>query len=172
MIDFINNLICKIIFENKIKTEINNYKINQKIRSIGIILDNNHKLPLAFKDDLAKYFNMSRKNIKILIFNKDINNSNNNRFDYLFNPDEISFFGNFKGDLKKFSNKKFDLLINYFDIIKNFKVNLLSLKCKKRMSIGFIKADNRINDIIFNFSPSETDIFILEVKKYLSKILK
>jgi hypothetical protein len=35
-----------------------------------------------------------------------------------------------------------------------------------------MKADNRINDIIFNFSPSESDIFILELNKYLNKILK
>jgi hypothetical protein len=81
-------------------------------------------------------------------------------------------FGNFSGDLKKFSNKKFDLLINYFDVIKNFKVNLSSLKCKKSISIGFMKADNRINDLIFNFSPSESDMFIFEVNKYLNKILK
>ena len=57
---------------------LNALKYGYKSIEVDIILDNNHKLPLAFKDDLAKYFNMSRKNIKILIFNKDINNSNNN----------------------------------------------------------------------------------------------
>tara|TARA_B100001093_G_scaffold195695_1_gene188147 strand:- start:121 stop:228 length:108 start_codon:yes stop_codon:yes gene_type:complete len=35
-----------------------------------------------------------------------------------------------------------------------------------------MKADNRINDLIFNFSPSESDMFIFEVNKYLKKILK
>ena len=171
MIDFINNFVLKIIFESRLKKIKNNDKINRKISSIGIILDDKFLLPLSFKEVLAKKFNVSCTNIKILVFNN--NNKNNTKgFDFVFKKDEINFFGNFSGDLKQFSNKKFDLLINYFDVIKNFKVNLLSLKCKKSMSIGFMKADNRINDIIFNFSPSESDIFILELNKYLNKILK
>lgn len=173
MIDFINNFVLKIIFENRLKKFKNNNKINRKINSIGIILDDKFLLPSSFKEVLAKNFNVSHTNIKILVFNDNNKNNNNIKgFDFIFKKDEINLFGNFSGDLKKFSNKKFDLLINYFDVIKNFKVNLLSLKCKKSISIGFMKADNRINDLIFNFSPSESDMFIFEVNKYLNKILK
>lgn len=173
MIDFIKNFVLKIIFENRLKKFKNNVKIKRKINSIGIILDDKFLLPSSFKEVLAKNFHVSHANIKILVFNNNNKNNNNIRgFDFIFKKDEINPFGNFSGDLQKFSNKKFDLLINYFDVIKNFKVNLLSLKCKKSISIGFMNADNRINDLIFNFSPSETDMFIFEVNKYLNKILK
>ena len=44
----------------------------------------------------------------------------------------------------------------------------IATKSLNKLSVGFIGADHRINDIIFDFEPDETDTFIDELIKYLT----
>jgi len=170
MFYFFDNYRFKIIFDRKSrkKNKIINYNSRNRINKIGLILDDQFNLSEDFFNELADKLSVSRKKIKILIFNKQ--NNSNNSSDYLFNSDEFTFFGKLNGDLETFSNESFDLLINYFNSNNNNRVNLLSLNSKKKFSVGFLNADSKINDIIFSFSPNESNLFIEELAKYTKKI--
>ena len=47
----------------------------------------------------------------------------------------------------------------------------IAIKGDYKLSFGFSKTDIRINDIIFDFMPLQTDIFKIEFQKYV-KVLK
>jgi hypothetical protein len=40
------------------------------------------------------------------------------------------------------------------------------------LRIGFYKANHKINDVILDITPDETDLFINESKNYLNTFLK
>ena len=87
-----------------------------------------------------------------------------------YDKNHISFFGNFKDKLAKACRRKVDLQINF---IGNDSLYLkwIAIKGDYKLSFGFSKTDIRINDIIFDFMPLQTDIFKIEFQKYV-KVLK
>ena len=85
---------------------------------------------------------------------------------FRFEKNDYSFLGKISGNLRLFLEADFDLLINYFNS-NSYEINLFSLKCKKKISAGFINTDSRVNDIIFNFSPNKKKLFIEEISKYV-----
>jgi len=63
------------------------------------------------------------------------------------------------------------VLINYFEG-PNKLLGLISVKSKAKFRIGFAQADHRLNDLVFDFDPSEKNLFVLEMKKYLKTMFK
>ncbi|MDG2396500.1 MAG: hypothetical protein P8M03_02480 [Flavobacteriaceae bacterium] len=164
MFEYFSNYLYKLIFNRlfKKKTVVKNYNIKRKIKNIGIIIGHNYDFDDFFIDNIALKFNVLKKNIFILDFNKKKYQFVNN---YQYKKDDISFFGSLSGASKIFSNQDFDLLINYFNS-NRFLMNIISLKCNKKISAGFINSDKRINDIVFSFSPDNKDVFLNEIIKF------
>ena len=66
--------------------------------------------------------------------------------------------------------KEVDLQINYFNR-EDLYMKWVSSHARKKLSVGFSSVDQRLNDIIFDFSPTDKVTFKEELVKYLT-ILK
>ena len=139
-----------------------------KIKSVRVVMDKN--LPVDenyFRNILAEitdskiYFTF----IKFSHSKEDISSQK-----HCYDKNHISFFGNFKDKLAKACKRKVDLQINFFGN-DNLYLKWIAIKGKNKLSFGFRKTDIRVNDIIFDFLPLQTDIFKNEFQKYI-RVLK
>jgi hypothetical protein len=67
--------------------------------------------------------------------------------------------------------KEVDLQINYFNR-KDLYMEWVSTHARKKLSVGFSNVDQRLNDIIFDFSPTDKVAFKEELVKYLTILKK
>ena len=121
----------------------------------------------------AKNLKISINNVFIIILNQNKINLIENRFKrrIYISKDEISMTGNIKNEKNYFFNKKFDLLVNFFDQ-KEILSELISTRCYSKLRIGFSKANPQINDIVFNFGLNEKKTFLSESMNYLNSFIK
>ena len=66
----------------------------------------------------------------------------------------------------EFLNREYDLLINYYTEDKLL-LQLMTLKAKARIKVGFGEVGNNLNDLIFNTFINDFKIFKKELRKYL-----
>ena len=139
-----------------------------KIKSVRVVMDKN--LPVDenyFRNILAEitdskiYYTF----IKFSHLKEDISSEKD-----CYDTNHISFFGNFKDKLAKACKRKVDLQINFFGN-DNLYLKWIAIKGENKLSFGFRKTDIRVNDIIFDFLPLQTDIFKNEFQKYI-RVLK
>ena len=142
---------------------VRKYNLKRSIRKVGIIFENDYYFDETFIDELIENLNIKKKNIYLMNFGKNFFEFDNS---FRFEKNDYSFLGKIFGNLRLFLEADFDLLINYFNS-NSYEINLFSLKCKKKISAGFINTDSRVNDIIFNFSPNKKKLFIEEISKYV-----
>ena len=142
---------------------VRKYNLKRSIRKVGIIFENDYYFDETFIDELIENLNIKKKNIYSMNFGKNFFEFDNS---FRFEKNDYSFLGKISGNLRLFLEADFDLLINYFNS-NSYEINLFSLKCKKKISAGFINTDSRVNDIIFNFSPNKKKLFIEEISKYV-----
>ena len=142
---------------------VRKYNLKRSIRKVGIIFENDYYFDETFIDELIENLNIKKKNIYLMNFGKNFFEFDNS---FRFEKNDYSFLGKISGNLRLFLEADFDLLINYFNS-NSYEINLFSLKCKKKISAGFINTDTRVNDIIFNFSPNNKKLFIEEISKYV-----
>ena len=84
---------------------------------------------------------------------------------------EINWNASFeKEEVKQFVNKKFDLLISYYDVEKPALV-LLTHNSKANFKVGFANIDNRLHHFMIQSDTQNKVVFTEELFKYL-KILK
>lgn len=142
---------------------VRKYNLKRSIRKVGIIFENDYYFDETFIDELIENLNIKKKNIYLMNFGKNFFEFDNS---FRFEKNDYSFLGKISGNLRLFLEADFYLLINYFNS-NSYEINLFSLKCKKKISAGFINTDSRVNDIIFNFSPNKKKLFIEEISKYV-----
>ena len=174
MFNFFSNVILRYRFKKKIKgLGKQSKKTIKTLRSIVIILPEDHSIDEKVFIELSKELNISIKRITIIIFGKgEILKVNFNLISTIFcSRKQLSVLGNFTDDMNIFFQKKNDLLVNYF-VNKDPFPELISINCKSKLRIGFSNANLRINDIILKFSPVRTDLFLSESKNYINAFLK
>jgi hypothetical protein len=69
----------------------------------------------------------------------------------------------------EFLNREYDVLVNYYDE-SNLLLNLMSIKTKARLKVGFKKVGPEFNDLMLDTPISNFNTFKTELKKYLSAI--
>ncbi|MCH1517590.1 MAG: hypothetical protein L7T62_03145 [Flavobacteriaceae bacterium] len=139
-----------------------------KVKKISVILDASLGINRDFFLDLAKQFSIPQTSISFLVFASG-DNVDKEYVDF-FNKSEISFFGKFSDELSRFCAKEADLQINYFNE-ENLYFEWVASAAKKRLSVGFSKANHNINDLILDMDPKSTELVKKELVKYL-RILK
>jgi len=172
-----SNWLKKIFLGRIYKSELDKFLKSEKqvsfkkINNISIILDGRLGVKEAYFYRLAKFFNVPKKNVKILTFfqaNKKLESSILNKS---FTQKDIGSFGSFNQVLEVFCASKCDVLINYFD--KNdIHLKMVSLRCDKQISVGFNSIEHELNDLIVDVPTQEKNLFANEVKKYLKIIYK
>ena len=174
MLKFLIDVILHFKFKKKFNSQKHQSKENIKtFKSMAVIIPQESIVDEKVFLILSEMFNISIKKITIIVFSNNeilkINSKFKNRI--LCSRKHLGILGIFPEDIKTIFEKKFDLLVNYFDQ-KDIFPELISLSLKSKLRIGFFKANHNINDIILDISPDQTDLFLNESKNYLNAFLK
>ena len=173
MFDFLKDILLNFKLKKNLKALQNQKK--KKITSFKSILiivyenDLDEDFLLLFVENLK----ISIKNVYIIVLNQNKIDLTETRFKRKIHisKDEISMTGDTKKDINYFFNRKYDLLVNFFDQ-KEILSELISSKCFSKLRIGFSKANPQINDIVFNFGLNEKTTFLSESMNYLNSFIK
>ena len=167
----ISKLLRKWVFEKELGKSTSNKQLDAsfKINKIAIIVDPITAVDSKFFLNLANIFKISELQINLLLLDK--NSKLEKQYQQIFNPQEVNFWGRFKGDLLSFCEPEYDLLINYYNKI-DYDFSLISVRTNHKLSVGFSGADARINDVVFDFDPKDKETFKKELLKYMTILNK
>jgi hypothetical protein len=149
-------------FDNFLEESLKNTSNN--VRKVLIFIDDTSKVN-EIKSSLISLFDISEEALEILVFQKKLSKKNNN--DNVYSPKDFGWYGKIKSEkLKDILTKKYDLLINYSKI-ENIYCNLLILRCKTSLRVGFSHLKSKFYDLTIQCEPTEIRLFNEELKKYL-----
>ena len=132
MLNFFSNVILRLRFKKKVKgLGKQSKKTIKTLRSMVVILPQDHSIDEKVFIELSKELNISIKRITIIVFGKgEILKVNFNLIKTIFcSREQLSLMGNFTEDMNIFFQKKSDLLVNYFSQNYHFP-ELISINCK------------------------------------------
>ena len=75
-------------------------------------------------------FKISELQISLLLLNN--NSELEKQYQQIFNPQEVNFWGSFKGDLLSFCEPEYDLMINYYNKI-DYDFSLISVRTNHKI---------------------------------------
>ena len=85
----------------------------------------------------------------------------------VFSDKDLGWNGNIENSYAlEFLSREYDVLVNYFDQ-ENILLQLMSIKTKARIRVGFKEVDQSFNDIILSIPLDDFKVFKMELKKYL-----
>lgn len=162
----------KRAFRKHLNKQLATKKLDQQftVQRVNVILDGRLEIENGFFHHLAKVFGIPQVNVSVFLFPNN-NEAMKDQYQTAYDPEQISFFGEFTEDLKRFCAQKADIQLNFFNK-DDLYMNWVASKTQAKMQIGFLGADKRINDLIFDFDPKEKDIFEEELVKYLGVLKK
>ena len=156
---------------NKLLSERRVIASNNKIKSLGIILNIDEVDDIELFRKLADYLNVRPNKFKVIAYSGD-KKVQSFRWDTCFNPLDFGWRGKIKNvELQTFLETKFDALISYYSI-DALELKLLTALSQAQFKIGILKTDARLNDLIIKTNVKEFNIFKVELYKYLTKLNK
>ena len=144
-------------------------RLSFKIKHVRVLLDSSLEIEQQFFIELAKAFGIPPVNISVFAFR--VSKEIDKRYEHFFDVKEVTYFGKFEGDLALMCEKEVDLQINYFNR-EDLYMEWVSTHARKKLSVGFSNVDQRLNYIIFDFSPTDKVAFKEELVKYLTILKK
>ena len=174
MFELITDFILRYRFKKKFKNLKNQSKQSIKtFKSMVIIVPQEFAVSNKFFMDLSEELNISTKKITVVVFSKKKRLKISTDFiNQIFcSKKQLGISGDFPDEMIALFEKKFDLLVNFFNE-KDIFPELISINCKSKLRVGFFKANHKINDVILDITPNETDLFLNESKNYLNTFLK
>ena len=153
-------------FNKRISTSI--VRSDFKVKSVRVVMDKTLPVDENYFRNLLGEITDSKIYFTFIKFSHSSENTLSEK--YCYDKNHINFFGNFTEKLAKACKRKVDLQINFFDN-NNLYLKWIAIKGEYKLSFGFKKTDIRINDVIFDFLPLQTDTFKNEFRKYI-RVLK
>ena len=153
-------------FNKKISKSI--VRSDFKVKSVRVVIDKTLPVDENYFRNLLGEITDSKIYFTFIKFSLSSENTLIEK--HCYDKNHINFFGNFTEKLAKACKRKVDLQINFFDN-NNLYLKWIAIKGEYNLSFGFKKTDIRINDVIFDFLPLQTDIFKNEFRKYI-RVLK
>ena len=136
------------------------------IRSVGVILDLDvFTTPEVFYD-LIDTYGLRPNAVKIIGY-KRFYDKNSPYATPVFSDKDLGWNGDIENSYAlEFLGREYDLLINYFNQ-NNLLMQLMSIKSKARMRVGFAEVDSEFNDLILGCDIQDFKVFMKELQKYL-----
>ncbi|GGG42955.1 DUF6913 domain-containing protein [Bizionia arctica] len=171
-------MILKGLKEKSIKknltTILNNREThfnNNKIESLGVILNAEETTDFEAIETFAKTLNLSPNKLKIIAFT-ELTKEITCTWENCFNPKDFTWNGKINNlELKSFLDTKFDLLISYYanDVSE---LKYLTSASNAHFKVGIFQKDSRLNDLIIKTDFNNLEAFKVELKKYLTVLNK
>lgn len=140
------------------------------ISKIGCIVDVDSFSNAEQFYELIDEFSLKSNSVKIIGFKRDLD-KNSPYAIQMFTTHDLGWKGVIEnGYVLEFESQEYDMLINYYTE-ENLLMNLLSLRTRARLRVGFGSVDTKYNDLILNTPMHDFTAFKRELKKYL-EILK
>ena len=153
-------------FIEKILESRTRYSDNNKIQTVGIILNLSEFKDFEKLKDFLTRFGINENKIRFITFLSE-NDTKLNHWDSYFGSSDFGWNGDIKNlDLQEFIETEFDTLISYYQK-DNLYLNYATACSRANFKIGLSNFNQKLNDFIININPRFTDIFAKELKKYL-----
>ena len=136
------------------------------IKSIGVIVD------LDSFDHAEKFFDFIeecklRPNAVKIVGYKSYYDKNSPYATPVFSDKDLGWNGNIENSYAlEFLSREYDLLVNYYTA-DNLMMQLMTIKTKARINVGFAEVDRSFNDLILDVDLGAFSTFKQELKKYL-----
>jgi hypothetical protein len=166
MIPFRKYFLKKQFRKKLIENEIHRVVSQKEIKTVGIITTDEISKWVNVKEEVEKILNI--RNAKIYSFGpqKEDNSLKS------FSEKDFNWKGAiYKPSFKSFIDEPFDLLIGYFNK-NNLYLESSVLLSKAQFKVGISGVNQELYDIEIAETPSKTDRFFLELKKYLTMLRK
>jgi len=136
------------------------------ITSIGCIVDlDNFDKPELFFEFVDEY--KLRPNAVKIIGYKNYYDKNSPYSTPVFSDKDLGWKGAIENSYAlEFLSRDYDLLVNYYNE-DNLLLQLMTVKTKARVKVGFKEVDQKLNDLILEMPIKNFKTFKLELKKYL-----
>jgi len=143
-----------------------NVNRSQGITSIGCIVDLDSFDDANVFFNLVEEFSLRPNSVKIIGY-KSYYDKNSPYATPVFSDKDLGWNGDIENSYAlEFLSREYDLLINYYNT-ENLLMQLMSIKTKARMKVGFEQVDNKLNDLIIKASIKDFKTFRKELQKYL-----
>ena len=136
------------------------------ITSIGCLVDlDNFEKPELFFEFVDEY--KLRPNAVKIIGYKNYYDKNSPYSTPVFSDKDLGWKGAIENSYAlEFLSRDYDLLVNYYNE-DNLLLQLMTVKTKARVKVGFNEVDQKLNDLILEVPIKDFKTFKLELKKYL-----
>ena len=136
------------------------------ITAIGCIVDlDNFEKPELFYEFVEEY--KLRPNAVKIIGYKSYYDKNSPYSTPVFSDKDVGWKGEIHNSYAlEFLSREYDLLVNYYNK-ENLLLQLMTVKTKARVKVGFKEVDQNLNDLILDSPIKDFKTFKLELKKYL-----
>lgn len=156
---------------NKLLTQRHLNLGNNKVKSLGVILNFDEINDFNAFNVLASQLKIHTNKLKVIAFTANVK-SQGNSWDSCFNIKDFGWGGEIKNsELQTFLAHSFDVLISYYTS-SNIELKLLTAASKSQFKIGILQADERLNDLIIKTNIKDISLFTSEVVKYLTVLKK
>lgn len=156
---------------NKLLSERHVDVADNKIESIGVILNINEISDFELFIKLAENLKIHPNKLKIIAFSEN-KKDDINSWDNCYNPKDFGWKGSIRNiELQSFLDLKFDVLINYYEK-EILELKLITASSQSKFKVGILKSDERLNDLIIKTNLKEFDVFKTELFKYLTILNK
>ena len=151
-----------------LKSRIKNFQ-SGKVNSIGVIFDYDSYYNYDFFRNLIKDLGVNDTKVRF-IAKVDLEKNKPNSWDSFFSLDNFDWLGRPKSvEIEEFVEQPFDVLISYYKP-NQLELNLVTARSKANFKIGITNEDSRLHDLTIDVEPADTDIFRIELIKYLTQL--
>ncbi|MDE3740661.1 DUF6913 domain-containing protein [Maribacter polysaccharolyticus] len=136
------------------------------ITSIGCIVDLDRFEKSELFLEFIEEYNLRPNAVKVIGY-KSYYDKNSPYATPVFSDKDLGWKGEIANSYAlEFLSRDYDLLVNYYTT-DNLLLQLMTVKTKARIKVGFMEVDQQLNDLILGLPLKDFKMFKLELKKYL-----
>jgi len=150
----------------ELKKPVQTVQRTRGITSLACIVDLDNFDDANLFYEFVEDYNLRPNAVKIIGY-KSFYDKNSPYSTPVFSDKDLGWNGDIENSyVHEFLSREYDLLVNYYTQ-ENLMIQLMSVKTKARVRVGFKEVDQIYNDIILDSPMKNFKVFKAELKKYL-----